>query len=224
MQNEKKFYFCPYCRTVSYEDTIFYTKNGNKYKCKMPDCKKTFTEESYNDVSVKNGGKRYRLIENGDGDNDVEQAIAIEIAYLYWNGYTIRDIHKITKFSIETVQKAMKHIYETQPGFEQYTKKQFLRQKIEISERDYIAVTSRGPNSASTTEPKKLSSIIIKLYKFGCTYQNIADILNVSSKTISKIINSNIKDTTLKCNHKVSVQRRLVTVSTQKWQRKKRTN
>lgn len=218
---EEKFYFCPYCRTVSLDNTIFYKKEKINFRCLC--CNEIFNAEAYGYVNVKNGGKAYKLIENDDGDEDVQQAIATEIAYLYWDGYTHREIQKKTRFSQDVIRKAMQYIYEEEIEEELLTIKQFFRKKLDVSEREWKSYKSRENNTPIDTI-KNFKETVVKAYNFGCTYADIEKLLKVSSKTISSIINSNRNTITLDCNHKIVIQDINVNIIKKKRYRKTRIN
>lgn len=221
----EKFYFCPYCRTVSYEDDLFYKKENGKFKCLDPDCKKSFSAKAYNGEAVTNGGKAYKLMENSDNSDDVEQAIILFINELYWEGYTHREIQKITRFSLEVIRKAMKYIYEmeadTKGEEENLTKKQFLQRKLDVSETDWTTFKNRK-NNVAIEEWKNLERTVINAYNFGCTYADIEKLLRVSSKSISLMINGNEDSINLICEHKVIVEANHVEIIMKRRRRKKR--
>ncbi len=216
---DEKFYFCPYCRTVSYEKTLFYIKEKKNFRCIC--CNVEFNAETYNYIQVKNGGKAYKLIENEDGDEDVQQTIATEIAYLYWDGYTHREIQKITRFSQDVIRKAMPYIYQEEREEELLTKKQFFRRKLDVSEKDWSSYKNREHNTPIDTL-KHFKETVIKAYNFGCTYADIEKLLKVSSKTISTIIKNNRKDISLKCKHKIIIEDSKVNIIRKKRHRNKR--
>lgn len=217
---DEKLYFCPYCRTISFGEELFYTKEKIGFRCL--NCKQKFYKDSYDERSLRKGGKAYKFIDNLHPYESVENEIVESITNLYWDGHTQREIQKITRFSQEIIRKAMKYIYQEAPEEKKYlTKKQFLRKKLGVSEKDWTTYKNREYNAPVDTL-KNLEQTIINAYNFGCTYENIENLLHISSKTVSTVINKNPQHIYLICHHKIIIEPNKITIIDKTRRRKKR--
>lgn len=173
-----KAYYCPNCFIIFKQDIDYkYNRANDNYSCnECPDI--TFTHDDYK--NPKKESLNYILF----GSNDIgtiDRYISNIIMKLKNQGFSNRDIHKITHFSLAKINNLVSKIetiYE-----EEVPLREFLVNHLWINEE----ITNEILNSPKTTANAKII-FIEKAIPYGCTYDFIADILHIRRAYITDFI------------------------------------
>ena len=213
---EETFYYCPNCLILFLQDS-YYRKVKSKFECRI--CKDLFTSDSYSDTKVTNGGHPYK-IHKLLSENDIHRYIDTFIHNLFNDGYSHRDIKKITRFSNDMVRKSLKRIDARDEDDIVLNKKQFLFNKLKVIQNDWVKYSDR--KNIEVANLNNFEKYILNAYNFGCTYNQIQILFKVSSKTVVAIIDRNQDKVKLVCNHKIKIEKAKVRIIHKKTRRKKR--
>ncbi len=164
--------FCPYCRTLILEEFDWRILNteikllkDNVYKCNS--CHKDFT---LSDIKYPTRSKHqtYKLSKNTTFKGTPLDQIKNIVQRYREKGYTYKQIHEYTCFSIEIIQKCLKS-KKNYCNSALCSEKELICDYLHIKDNDDICIK------------------IQKALKFGCEYKVIEKLFSVSSKTISSI-------------------------------------
>ena len=174
-----KVYYCPHCFTIFTRELAYkYNQNSNNYSCR--ECfGKPFTHDDYK----KKKRKRFSgYTFYGSTDTVmIDRYISNIIMELKNKGFSNRNIHKITHFSLAKINKLVSKIetiYE-----EEVPLGEFLVNHLGINED----ITNEILNSPKLTTDAKII-FIEKAIPYGCTYNFIADILHIRRAYITDFI------------------------------------
>lgn len=157
-------HYCPFCKLLFFDDKNYTLSKKNKVTCH--NCKKKFLLSEFHTIA-----KDSQNLHSYSLPKDLEITITPfeyiqQICQKYYDdGFSYRDIHKITFFSLELIQKCIA-VKKTFDKPRTCTEEQLLNKYLKIKEKD--------------TQKDKIK----KALEFGCNYIVIEKLFKVSSKTI----------------------------------------
>jgi len=157
-------YFCPYCKLVfkkpksANEGTIV---DNYSYQCPTKVCGKYFNKDTYKEKS--GNGLKYHYSKHSK--LTVEEIITKHIINLLLKGVSQKDIHEITHFSRERIDKALQSYFNHTLTF-----------TFDTFKKEYLEDTG--------TSWKDIVNAIEK----GCGYRITSNLYNASNTTIKKAL------------------------------------
>ena len=181
-----KLFFCPYCRVLflkseEYEKKKSDVDNTKEYRCF--DCDKYFDLETYKEQA--RCGKNYHFKVKGSVE---EPSLYIKkvILKFHQEGYSYRDIHKLTFFSRSKIGEVCKEVKNE----EELDLSNFFQKYLELGQESIEAIEYRQDNPYSNDNEELIDVItagIEKTLDFGFTIEQVAQLYKVSNSTIYKI-------------------------------------
>lgn len=211
-----KVYYCPKCFTIFTRELSYkYYQNADKYYCR--ECfYKFFTHDDYK--NQKRESLNYKLPWSRDTVM-IDEYISNIIMELKNQGFSNRDINKITHFPLAKINKLVLKI-ETMHK-EEVPLKEFLVNHLGINE----GITNEILNSPKPTTDAKII-FIENAVSYGCTYDFIADILHTRRAYITDFIirseslrNDNLSTRINKSNRSIKLEDGIVKITNREYKK-----
>ena len=155
-------FFCPYCEIIFIKNYNSYSIQDNKFHCS--ECNKKFIEKTY--LQEKRKRRNYQLPTKYNQNETVQEIIKSEILKLWKEGYSQREIIKLTKFPKSKVEE-----YTLAP------KKAIFSISIEKFKKDYLKINDE------INKDKQIASAI----EFGCTVRQMQELFEVGNDRIARV-------------------------------------
>jgi hypothetical protein len=212
-----KVYYCPKCFTIFTRELSYkYNQNSNDYYC----CEcfyKSFTHDDYKKKKRKRFSS-YTLYGSSDTVM-IDRYISNIIMELKNQGFSNKDINKITHFSLAKINKLVLKIETIQK--EEVPLGEFLVNHLGINED----ITNEILNSPKPTTDAKII-FIEKAVSYGCTYDFIADILHTRRAYITDFIirseslrNDNLSTRINKSNRSIKLEDGIVKITNREYKK-----
>lgn len=207
-----KVYFCPHCLTIFSRNTDYkYNKMNDNYSC--CECfSKPFTHDDYKKLKR---DSRYILCGSID-IGTIDRYISNIIIEFKNNGFSNREIHKITHFSLAKINELVSGIEICSE--QTISLQEFLTKHLELNEDDSNNII----NGKKAAAPLKTFTEKAKIY--GCTYDFIADVLHIRRACCStgiKLQPSSYKSMQInKSNRKIILDNDIVKIISKEYSKK----
>ncbi|NOR55170.1 MAG: hypothetical protein GQ531_03080 [Sulfurovum sp.] len=186
-------YYCPYCKRV-FKNVMLADESDVEekysYQCISGDCNKYFNRDTYREK--RGNGIKYHYIQYSK--LTVGEMITKHIINLLLEGESQKDIHTITHFSRELIDKSIKSYFNQSKTF---TLTSFKRLYLE--------------------DRADLWSNIENAIKKGCSHRITSKLYNVGNTTIGRALRG--KSPTINYDVKISMQDNTIIVTSHKKER-----
>ena len=169
--------FCPHCRKIFDNIKLYEVIKDNQFICNSCGPSKIFTHNTFK--TEQKNGQNYKI----DGINDkskINEFIYKKVIYLRSEGFSLKKISEITHFSETRIGSVIKS---------KKSKNKEISHSSETFLRDYLKLDDTL--LSQKLENKELSynekiKLIDELLKFGCSFDFIAKLIEVSKRIINR--------------------------------------
>lgn len=170
-------YFCPYCRKIFDNIKLYEVIEDNQFICNDCGPSKIFTHNTFK--TEQKNGQNYKI--NGIKDRDkIDEFIYKKVTYLRNEGFSLKRISEITHFSETRISRIIKPKETEKLGIE-HSRETFFRNYLKL---DDTSLSQKLENRELSYNEK--IKLIDELLKFGCIFDFIAKLLEVSKRIINR--------------------------------------
>ena len=164
LKQKFKPYFCPNCKVLFDDKFNSFQKNDNKsykeFEFYCSECNEPFSENTYKGKTI------YKISESCNESIDAPSLVKLKIEQLHNEGFSQREIMRLTKFQKSLIEK-----YTKLPEIE------ILSINLDVFKEEYL----------KTTKEMTLEEKIVCAINFGCTMEQIRKLFQIGNDRISTI-------------------------------------